>query len=119
MTKFRYYVPLFPGAAVPAAIDIGVGRAPGTLAIRSNPIQVRGVARQIQGALVAELGADAKIKVQTVSELEGPELRPWRLGAGLFSAAGILALVVAAVGIYSSVSYTVGQRRHEMGVRAA
>ena len=45
--------------------------------------------------------------------------RPWRLGAQLFTGVGVLALLVALVGIYSTVSYSVGQRAHEFGVRAA
>jgi predicted permease len=47
------------------------------------------------------------------------EYRPWRLGATLFTAFGALALIVAIVGIYSTVSYGVSQRMHEFGVRVA
>ena len=45
--------------------------------------------------------------------------RPWQLGAAMFSAFGVLALVVAAVGLYGVVSYDVAQRAQELAVRAA
>ena len=48
-----------------------------------------------------------------------PEYRPWRLGATLFSGLGVLAMVVAMLGIYSTTSYGVAQRTHEFGVRMA
>jgi len=54
-----------------------------------------------------------------MSDMLEPQYRPWRLGATLFTAFGVLALVVASVGIYSSVSYGVSQRTHEFGVRVA
>ena len=52
------------------------------------------------------------------SELE-PQLLPWRLGATMFSLFGILALTIAAVGIYGTVGYAVTQRTREIGIRKA
>lgn len=56
---------------------------------------------------------------QAMNEALEPKYRPWRLGAKLFTGVGLLALIVALVGIYSTVSYSVGQRTHEFGVRVA
>jgi ABC-type antimicrobial peptide transport system permease subunit len=55
----------------------------------------------------------------SMAQVIEPDYRPWKLGATLFTLFGMLALVVASVGIYSSVSYAVSQRTHEFGVRVA
>ncbi|HSL71963.1 MAG TPA: FtsX-like permease family protein, partial [Longimicrobiales bacterium] len=43
----------------------------------------------------------------------------WRMGAVMFLAFGLLALVVEAIGLYGVIAYSVTERMHEWGVRAA
>lgn len=43
----------------------------------------------------------------------------WRVGATLFSVFGLLALVVATLGLYSVLAFAVARRRREIGIRGA
>jgi predicted permease len=54
-----------------------------------------------------------------MSHLIGEERAPWRFGATMFLAFGLLALVVAGIGVYALIAYGVAQRMHELGVRVA
>jgi ABC-type antimicrobial peptide transport system permease subunit len=59
------------------------------------------------------------IRVAPLANEIDPQIRPWRVGALMFGLFGALALVVAAVGLFSVVSYMLAQRTKELGVRIA
>jgi putative ABC transport system permease protein len=108
--KAQYYLPL---DRMPSS-----GWPPGAIVVRSDPKVRPLVAGEIRRAIQQQFPGGYPM-IQQMSEMIDPQYRPWRLGATLFSLFGVLALVVAAVGIYSTVSYTVNQRTHEFGVRIA
>jgi putative ABC transport system permease protein len=112
------------GIADAGAISVAVpgrvsrGRSIQGLVIRTNdnPVDLIPAIRQ---TIFAASPAVRFAQVEAMSTRFDELLEPWRLGATMFVVFGLLALVVAVVGLYSMLAFGVAQRRRELGIRAA
>ncbi|HEV8358649.1 MAG TPA: ADOP family duplicated permease [Gemmatimonadales bacterium] len=107
--RFMYYLPL-------DQVDPSWGSQ---LFLRMAGPDAAGSAERVRLALNRTMPGQGYVSVQPMEDLLDRQRRSWQLGATLFVGFGVLALLVAAVGLYGTVSYDVAQRTHELGVRSA
>ena len=95
-----------------------MSRGSATLSLRTdvNPIAVAADARRIVTEL---LGADSVRRVTTLAEQVDAAVVPERLMAILGGFFGAVGALLAAIGLYGLLAYTVARRTKEIGIRMA
>ena len=89
-----------------------------TLMVRAQPAAFGAITAELR-TLIRQTWPTSAPEITPMTASLEPEYRPWRLGATLFGTFAILAVLVAAVGVFGTVSYDVTQRRREFGIRLA
>lgn len=74
--------------------------------------QVRSIVQSMRPDLPAA-------RVVLLRDIVDPEFRPWRLGANVFSAFAVVALLIALIGLYGVVDVSTALRLKEIGIRRA
>jgi putative ABC transport system permease protein len=75
--------------------------------------------RRIERVVAGVAPSVAPGSVQTLEHLHATSVSPQRITSEMMAAFALVALVLASVGIYGVMSYSVAQRTHDIGVRSA
>jgi predicted permease len=111
----QYYVPFDQAPVPPFAPDPASANGLLVKVTGDADRMAPAIQRMIQGTASSPVYA----RVRGYEDLVDPQMRPWRLGATLFVAFGVLAVCITAVGLFGVISYLVTQRTREIGLRLA
>lgn len=108
--EYEVYVPIEEG---------GFGRIESLgLAIRAGT-DVGDLVVPVRTAIEAASDVVAQAAVMPVAEILAPQLRPWRVGTGVFAGFGIVAVILVGVGLHGLLAFIVARSRRVFGIRVA
>ncbi len=105
----EFYVPL---AQLPA------DRTPTAMLVRTTG-RPEGVIPAIRHAILTVAPGLPFVEMRPLEAAIAPQLEPWRLGTTMFTAYGVLGLLLTALGLYGVLANMVNRRSQEIGVRMA
>lgn len=108
--------PVIPEAFVPYS----VGGLSHFMLIARTAGDPKAISKMVESAALTLDGSAAVRQVRTMQQaLEAEEYAKPRFGLEIFGVFAILGLLLVSAGLYSIMSYTVSQRKREMGIRLA
>ena len=112
----HYYLPL-DQASEETATAVRLSRERSLVVrTRGDPDRMVPPVRAALAELFPNLPAD---RVRSLPAVFAPRIRTWTIGTGLFAAAALPALLLAAIGLYAVIAFGVRQRELEFGIRRA
>ena len=116
-TKYRQLRGDLPPIAYLSSLQLG-GAAEGTQVLVRSDLPPAEVQRSIEARLLADY-PDIVLSFRVLGTRIRESLRREQLMATLSGGFGVLAALLATIGLYGVLSYTVARRRHEIGIRMA
>jgi putative ABC transport system permease protein len=106
--RLHYYVPI---EQYPRTFGNGL-----LLKLRDEPASA---GENVRATLQRELPAGYYLTAQPLADVVVDQQASWRMGAAVLVGFGVLALIVASVGLFASLSYDIAQRSREWALRVA
>ena len=104
----QYYIPLAQHEVAPTAMFVRLRGPADSAALVALQREVTGMSEGVRYTTARPL-----------ARYMDWQTRSWELGASMFSIFGTLALVIAAVGLYAVMAFSVVRRTREIGIRSA
>jgi len=88
-------------------------------AVRSPGAGTEAFLKQVRQAVAAINPTSPVVRARTLQEIYGSSMAQTSFALVMLAIAGGMALVLGVIGVYGVISYSVEQRRHEVGIRIA